>query len=403
MSMPKAVRHINEIRALDALLKTGPMSRADLARELSVTRSTASSIVSSLVGAGFLTEEEPERTGDKNARTGRPGILINLRPEHAIFIGADIAVGRITIVALNLNREPVTSRVIVTKHGRDVEPAAVVDELSAGIRAVLGELPSVQAVRGIAVAVPGLIDRYGNVVRAPLLGWKDVALNELLAASLENIEVSKFDNDANAFAFAHLHSPSLDGPREAVYLLMDAGVGGCVVSDGNILRGASGYAGEIGHMTVGEEGFASITNVRGSLESFVGRQAVLERFRQLGGVETDLAGFIAAVDRGDEPAKSTLLDWAKYLGRACATITSLLNPERIVLGGAVAALLSRARSELLESMRENLLQGSHEALVEVSTMGPEAPATGAALMLHREFFELDPQLVYGATRTSYVL
>ena len=98
MSMPQAVRHINETRALEALFRGGPMSRAELARRLGLTRSTASSIVADLVGAGLVAEDTNEPQ-DRGSRTGRPGQFAP-NTHHAVFIGADIGVGHETVIAV---------------------------------------------------------------------------------------------------------------------------------------------------------------------------------------------------------------------------------------------------------------------------------------------------------------
>ena len=99
--MPSAVRHINEVRILDTLYRQGSASRADLARELGLMRSTVGNLVAGLIGQALV--EETELTGaTPNGRTGRPGQLLQLNPGHSAFIGADLGVGHLSVVAVDL-------------------------------------------------------------------------------------------------------------------------------------------------------------------------------------------------------------------------------------------------------------------------------------------------------------
>ena len=163
MSMPRVVRHINETRVLATLFQTGSMSRADLARALGLTRSTAGNLVSGLVQGGLVLEEQ-EQPVDHGSRTGRPGQYVRLNPSHAVFLGADIGVGRLTVVALDLTARVVGRASKPFDLGR-VDPETVLDRLAALIRSVIAKLPAPGTVQGLGVAVPGLLDHDGNVLR----------------------------------------------------------------------------------------------------------------------------------------------------------------------------------------------------------------------------------------------
>ncbi|PLW76565.1 ROK family transcriptional regulator [Cohaesibacter celericrescens] len=386
MSMPRAVRQANEIRTLDVLLKKGPMSRADLARELSITRATASSLVSALVGAGFLAENS-EVSEERSNRTGRPSIQVALRPQHAIFLGAYITVGRITLSAIDLNANVLAVDVKDYKH-KIATAEHVAEILAKRVQEFTARLPSLDRIRGLNIAVPGLVDLSDTIIRAPMLGWQNVAFKQMVQRHLPDIRVEKLDNDANAFAFEELYMGKRADMREAVYVFIDAGVGGCLVCNGEILRGASGYAGEIGHIIVGEHGYFSPTNVEGTFESYVARGAVLERHKAYGGQANSIFEFITKFEAGEEAAQNTLKDWSYHLGRGIATITSVLNPERIILGGAVARLFPYIETDVVVSMRAHLMPNSMEPIIERSKTGVEAPAIGAARMLHRDYFAL---------------
>ena len=396
MSMPHAVRHINKIRTLDALFRTGQMSRSDLARKLGVTRSTASSIVSDLVQERMVIEDEGEPV-DRGVRTGRPGVYLRLRGAHSIFLGAEIGVGSLRVVAIDLAAKVVHQRTKLFDLERAI-PEAVVSELVALIRAVIHRLPEPNALRGLNVTVPGLLDREGQIFRAPMLRWADVPLLPILRGLLPRISAIEAENDANAFAMAELYRARTSAPGEEIYMFLDAGVGGALMRHGQLLRGYDGFAGEVGHIFVGDEGFVAMGFLPGSLESFVGREAILARCTFHGGMVHSIEEFIAALSAESPSAIATVRDWSQYLGRGLATLTSVFNPARIVLGGPIAALFRFGEPDVMASMRRRLLPSQPLPAVELSPLGAEGPAIGAAAIMHRRMLSFDEDLVFNGVR-----
>jgi predicted NBD/HSP70 family sugar kinase len=391
MSMPSAVRHINEVRVLDVVFRHGRVSRAGIARELGLTRSTAGSIVAGLAEEGLLVEDDSE--DDKSAGTGRPGTFIRLNPRHALFIGADIGVGRISVVAVDFSGGLVSERHFPFEPRGNVA-SAVLEQLARCVRSVAEPLAETYAIKGLCVAVPGVIDKVGTVLRAPFLGWRKVAILQDLTALLPEMPVILAENDANAFAIADSYAAEGRADDTEVYIFLDAGIGGAIMTSGQLLRGEDGYAGELGHMILGEQGFVEVATLAGSFESFIGRDALLARHRHHGGAARDVSDFLAQIAEGDAAAISAMNDWSFYLGRGLAIISSIFNPSRIVLGGPVAGLFRLCEQDVLKNVRRNLLDDHPLPTVEVSELGLEGPAAGAAFMLHREMLSLDEGLIF---------
>ncbi|OCX58195.1 hypothetical protein BFP70_19265 [Thioclava sp. SK-1] len=392
MSMPSTVRHMNETRALETLLHNGEMSRADLARELNLTRSTASSIVTSLIENGHVHEITTDSSdAERVQKTGRPGIRLSLNADRALFLGADIAARRLRLCAVDLLGQVRHLETLETTEDI-LAPDEIVERMGAMIDRYVASVPDVSVVKGVNVSVPGLVDFDGNVLRAPPLGWQRVALRDLLQSRLSRVQVLGLVNDANAFAYADWQARGTATLTDAIYLLLDDGVGGCVVSGGKILQGSDGFAGEIGHMLVGEGGFCNLTNVGGVLENYISRRALLQRYRDLGGVANRLQDFLDALARDEPVAHQVAADWAVYLGRGLANLTVLLNPRRVILGGRGAGVLPFAGGQLTAEISAHLLPATPLPAVEVSTVGPEAPAVGVAKMLHRNYFALRAEL-----------
>jgi predicted NBD/HSP70 family sugar kinase len=393
MSMPRAVRHINEVRILDSLYRNGTTTRSDLARELGLVRSTVGNLVGGMIDQGLVSESAgPGST--PNDRTGRPGQMVQLNPTHSAFIGADIGVGHISVAAVDLLGRPFKSRSVAFEAAHGAVDATIV-AVATVVRAVKKQLPGKQALRGICVTVPGLIDRDGVVLSAPVLGWNSVPVQTLLAAKLKWSGILVSENDANAFAATELYGRSPDASADALFVYLDAGVGGGLVSKGRLLRGHGGYAGEIGHIHLGEQGFDPLTAIQGSFESYVGRNAVLARYKHHGGVGNELEDFVAALSVQAPAALRAISEWAWWLGRGLASLVGVLDPGRIVLGGPVAALYAHAEREVLDSIKKHLVQPFPLPSIEVSKLGTDACAIGGAMILHHGLLSIDERIVYG--------
>ena len=391
MSMPAAVRHFNERRLIEALFRRGPLSRADLGRELQLTRSTAGNLVANLAEVGLVSDgiaTDTKPSGE--TRAGRPGSLVELNGAHAVFLGVEIGVGRIRIVGMDLRAK------IICRTEARFDPDRCVPEDVADILAVqvkrLRSWTDPARSRSLGIAVAGLIAQDGKVIRAPFLRWRDVPLASLLEARLQGFSPIIAENDANAFALAELYQAATAPPTDACFLLLDVGVGGGIVTNGKLVRGRHGSAGEIGHLPLGVGGRTPGSKLPGSLESYVGTEALLIDHRRRGGKEQNLSDLIMAVEKGDALAMTTLASWAEWLGRGLAILAAILDPERFVLGGPAAALLSYCGNAVEQSVRSHLLPSQMIPTIAVSELGEDGPAIGAALMLHRRFISFDTAL-----------
>jgi predicted NBD/HSP70 family sugar kinase len=401
MSMPRAVRHINEVRILNGLYRLEAATRADLARELGLMRSTVGNLVAGMIDQGLVSETAAiGPIGPVAARrSGRPGQFVKLNPAHSAFIGADIGVGHLSVVAVDLRGSVCESRTIVHEPASG-DAEATIGALATLVRAVMKRLPRGQILQGICVTVPGLVDHEGVVLRAPLLRWNAVPVQRLLRAQLKFAGKLTSENDANAFAAAELYGRTTTVDTDALFVYLDAGVGAGMVVDGKLLRGHSGYAGEIGHIHLGERGFDQSAAMKGSFESYVGREAVLALYARHGGGAASLPGLLDAVSNGVPAALRTAEKWAWWLGRGLASLISVLDPGRIVLGGPVAGLYPCAERYVLDSISNHLVQPSPLPGIEVSALGPDACAIGGALLLHRAQLSIDERIVYGGANEA---
>ena len=388
MAMPQVVRHINERRVLEALLRRGAMTRAEIGRELGLTRSTAGNLVTGLTQAGFLKDGFATDKEMGELRAGRPGSLVELNGPHAIFLGAEIGVGRIRIVGIDLRGEVVCRSESGFDPARS-SPIEVVSKLAMEIRK-LGGWSDPAKVRGLGIAVAGLISADGDVIRAPFLNWSNVPLTAIVNERVEGFSRVLVENDANVFAMAEMANANGQAPADAVYVLLDVGVGGGIVSGNVLVRGRHGSAGEIGHLPLvpRDDGGAGF-KLPGSFESVVGIKALLADYRQLGGCSGDLPGFRHALGKGEPAAKEALERWAHQLGRGLAILTAVLDPDRFVLGGPAAVLLDACRMPVEEALRSHLLASQKLPAIALSKLGQDAPAIGSARLLQKQYLSLE--------------
>lgn len=394
MATPRSIRYLNEIRALDALLRAGGMSRADLSRHLGMNRSSVGFIVADLLADGLARERRAPPDPRAARRTGRPGIVVELDPDGAAFLGLEIGVDHLTVVGIDLAAREIVRRTVA--YPTSARPAAtgiaraaeLVEEALASLA-----LPRPR-LRGVCVAVPALV-RDGVVRNGLMLGWRNVPLQSLLRRRLGEVAI-RVENDANAFAFGETYLG--DGTRAdtVAFLLIENGAGGGVVIGGRLHRGASGFAGEFGQLPVGR---GEPVGADGHLERRIGKDAVLARYRAHGAPRSaDLPHLLAALRAREPAAVRTAREWADHLARGLTAITDVLAPGRIVLGGSVAPLYPLVADRVEAAMEAELLEGLPVPRIEVSRLGPEGAAFGGACLLHQSLFAVDEGRVHARER-----
>ncbi|CAM5774485.1 transcriptional regulator [Labrys miyagiensis] len=401
MATPQTVRHLNEIRALNALFRNAGMSRADLARALGLNRSTTGNIITSLMTEGLAVERPGTPRGESAARTGRPGIHVQIDPVGASFLGAEIGVDRLTVVAIDMAAQEI-SRVSIPFPTFAETPDEGIDRMAALIAEVIGRLANPGRIRGLCVALPALLDTDGLVINGLILGWRNVPLKAMIAERIMarfpdlDFDIS-IENDANAFAIAETYRDTTHRSETVAFLLIENGAGGGIVIGGRLFRGSAGLAGEFGQIVLGGPGFYTGRHKPGHLESYIGKDAVLARYRDNGARDdVDIDDLLQALAAGDAAALKTAQAWGQGLATGLIQVTSVLNPGLIILGGSVAPLFPHVAREVEQAMERELLEGFPMPKIETSSLGLEGPALGAALLMHQRMFSIDESAIYAS-------
>lgn len=272
-------------------------------------------------------------------------------------------------------------------------PEDLIGRLVAGLIEVGEELEDAGwEVLGASLGVPGIVSRKAGVVASSpnLPGWRDIPLLQLVR---EAVDIPLYlENDANAAVFGECWAGAGKGRQTVVLLTLGTGVGGGIMSDGRLLRGAEGMAGEIGHLTVEREGLPCPCGNRGCLEQYASATGIVNRYRQLRGDGQDGEITAAAVhslaEGGNRNALRSFREAGLYLGIALASVVNIINPEAIIIGGGVLP----AWDCFMPGAREEMLRRAFQTPAErvellPATLGDRAGFIGAAGLLWQELGE----------------
>jgi glucokinase len=228
-----------------------------------------------------------------------------------------------------------------------------------------------EKVRAITIAAPGPIDIHrGVLVNPPNLPWQDVPL----AAMLSRATGAKvfLANDADMAGLGEFHHGAGRGTRNMVYITWSTGVGGGLIIDGQLRRGAHGTAGEVGHMIIDPNGPLDNCGQRGCLEAFVGGANLA---RETGHPAAEL---FAAAAHGDPHAQMVVKRAARYMGVALISLTNIIDPEMFVIGGGVSRSWSLVQPTMLETLRSSpFIKPARRPRLRRARLGDRAGQVGA--------------------------
>ncbi|MGH9823913.1 MAG: ROK family protein [Blastocatellia bacterium] len=374
---PDTIRNINRYIVLNYVREKGPISRAEIAQETALQRSTVSLIVEDLKAQGLIDEIEGESTG------GRPPTLLQLRAAGAIAIGVDLSTRTTTVATSDLAGRVLDQEEFPT----DPDAKTTLDNIISAINRFLEKEPGIE---GIGISLPGLVDiETGRAHLIPHFGWQDWGLAEEVEAAT-GLPVT-VDNDANALALAELWfgRPEIREVRDFIVVLVEEGLGTGVVFDGQVFHGVAGAAGEFGHMTIGTGAPAVCASGSSECwEAFASERAAVARYmKTCSGCEGDGSkiSFLELIERalkGDPAAKSAFAETAHYLGVGISNLIKGLSPEAVIVGGRIAAVWPLIADDLKMAVEEaSICRGLPSARIIASTLGEYPRLMGALSMV----------------------
>ncbi len=381
------------------------VSRAEIARLLELSRSTVSEIV-----AAWLRTKLVAEVGAGRSNGGRRPIVLEFQDSACFALGVELGATHVGVVQTDLR-------------GRTLawyDRAHPVRDDPDGTRALVAALcdacldqsaqPRSQLV-GIGIAVPSPVDQSKpdalSEVVLPAWGGRSG-----FGALRRRYQVPLWvDNDANLGALAEHWWGVGAEVDDFAYIKIATGVGSGHVIGGQLYRGATGVAGEIGHLAIDPHGGPCVCGLRGCLTTKVGGQALVERTQAMLGEFPDsvlnragitLASIEDAALAGDALALQVCKEAAEYLGIAIAGMLNLMNPTCVIVGGGLARLGELLLAPLREMVKSRTLVSSLDASeIHTSDLGPRAVAIGAATLAVKAALD-QPRLFPAATATTSV-
>ncbi|MCC6441824.1 MAG: ROK family protein [Armatimonadetes bacterium] len=400
----KRMKNSNKAVILDLIRREGCSSRQEMIGQTSLSAGAVSMLVEELIADGWLVEEKTFPAPRQRTGSGRHRVPIKLNPGSAYIIGCEADSDRVEGILIDITEK---KRGWCERLAADVFDAGqVIEHLQSIILCLLDKAPERDRVRGIAVSVPGYVDRDAGVgvqcSRVP--GWRDIPVRRILEGRF-GLPV-EIDNTARMRALAETRYGLGQETRNLMYIHVGPGIGAGMIFGGRLFRGASGSGGEIGHMIISPHGPVCSCGNRGCLQAVASIPAIERKARETlhRDILTRMADLsegnasslhfpqiVQAAREGDKVALTLVEEAAVALGLSVTNTVHLLNPEVVVLGGPITLLGSLLLETVRRVVRTHAIWETSFALkIEMSCLEEDIGARGAAALgletlLHTEF------------------
>lgn len=371
------MQKINRITVLRVLREHSPLSRIELAEKSGLSAPTITRIVKELIDEGIVVE-----AGKAETQRGRTPVLLELNYGELCFIGIQLNRPKTDVVVSNLKGEV---RIYVSDDIDCTDPKSVSAKLSEMVDSALIDGSTCRKnVLGIGVSVSGLVSSDGKtILKSDNLRWENVDMHKVLADYTDLPIV--VENDAKASLLGELWLGNGAEGSTIVFISAGNGVGASLYYDGELLRGAFGAAGEIGHSPIVYGGKQCWCGNRGCLEAYVGLRQVQQEYRML---TSSSRKVLEAYHDGDPVAMELVRRAAEMLGRSILHCAYYVNPDQVIVGGKWLEAGDEFLAILRQTVREGFaLDSSMVPDVSYSSLYPHTEVLAAVGLIINEFFQ----------------
>ncbi|WP_432402096.1 ROK family transcriptional regulator [Wukongibacter sp. M2B1] len=368
---------------LDIIKDKRSISRAEMVKMTNMSPTSVSRIVGSLIDLGLVKETEASSSG-----VGRKAILLDLDLESVMTIGVYINKHIINVGIVNFGGE-ILYQDKIKLNSKDIYPEAIISKACSIIKQTIKDSKiDCSKIIGIGVSLPGIIDsKKGTVIFSASLSWENVNIAKAIENKL-NIKTI-VDNDVKLEALAEsLYGVGKNSGKTAL-VNFGRGVGSALIIDGEIFRGVTNIAGEIGHITIDPNGILCECGRRGCLQTFIVEDNLIEEANKVKEI-VDIKEIFEASHNGENWAVSILERAVTYMCITINNIVCMYNPDTIVLSGS----LIEAYPEILKAVEEKCktliwspLRGTFKILY--SKLKSESDIIGPATLALDTFLSLD--------------
>jgi len=374
-----AVRRWNLSSIFKLIRKRGPISRIELTKISGCSAGTASNHVRTLISKGFVIE-----TKKGISSGGRKPIQLIINPDKAYIFSIEIEVNQIKIVMFDLEIKVIIKNII---------PIIYKDDYKKTLEQVFFEMDKMIKEKnlkldnflGIGVAVPGLIDKVKGVLEfAPNLGWKNVHISEIFKDKYGLPIVLNNEAKAAAIGEREFIYPEISN---MVFVSINEGIGCGIFFNGKLYRGASGNAGEFGHITIDTNGPLCHCGNKGCWETLASENYIVNSYLKLPNSNKELTKkeIYQLGKNGDKKIMEIFKEAGKNIGIGLVNIVNGLSPELIVIGGGIVEIKDYIYEEIIKKLEESALSISYRNVeIEFSELGNLAAVYGLADLIINE-------------------
>ena len=364
-----SLREANRARVVESLKRHGRLTQVELAGSTGLSPATVSNIVKELTASGLLHTSF-------TSRSGRRATLVSLARQLGLVAGVHYSARQLRIAIADATRTVVTqtSLPLPLDHRHDAE----LDRLSILLADLMDSLGgSVADLLAVGLALPAPIDPRTGMVSTPglLRGWEGVDVAASLSARIGR--PAYVDSEANLGGLAEAREGSARAVSSSVFIRVGHSISAGLIVGGDLFRGVNGKAGQIGHVTLDENGPICRCSNRGCLESYAGGPALLSLFPPDDGMRR-IGDLLQAAEAGDGSSRRVIADAGRHIGVAAASLCNLFDPELIVVGGELGLAGEILMAPMRHSLERSALAGLG-GLPEIvgASFGEWAEARGA--------------------------
>lgn len=389
-------RDRNILRVVNTLYNYGPITKKGIVEKTGLSVAKVNSIIISINEAGLAIE-----SGKEESSGGRPSSIYRINPNYRYIVGCELSHTRIHTIIGNLNGEIITDNI---KHfDKSMGKDFIIKTIKDSIKESINESNiKKDKILGVGIAIAGLVNPVeGSSIPFPHhVNWGDISIRKIIQEDF-NLK-SYVENIANAASLAEYTFGIGRGSRNILFIGVGAGVGMGIIINGELYEGATGSAGEFGHITVDVNGplcecgnigcieaIASTKAVVKKAISFI-EQGVISSIKELSGNKIENIDFpliCQAAATGDKLSYNLLDDMGKCLGDGIVSLINLFNPEKIILGDKLNSLCPVVLDSIQNIVQKRALEIPRKATeIIYSGLGINAAVIGATIPLIKNFF-----------------
>ncbi len=406
------VRQINEISVLRIVRDEGPISRSEVARRMGVSKVIIGGIVRRLLGTNILFEIGK---GESTVQGGRRPVMLEFNADAGLAIGIEIHLHRATILVTNMNAEILHEGVV--NFNDNTNPKAILTRIVKSIEKMVVDQEKMNSILGVGIALPGLINyEAGSILTThSLKDWEGFPIKSFFEEALDT--KIYMENDVKTITLGEYHWGAGQHAKNVVYIWLGEGIGAGIIINGDIYRGITASAGEVGYTEISARGinrgkfpilyqdqrrFGEIlttTHLEYALQQAVSANG---RLTLLKGSEITLQSIASAAKNEDSLALDALREFGEILGVLTIGVINLFNPELIIMGGPVIDKCPMVLETAAKSAKADALLLPAEAVeIKAGALKNRAGTLGAVGMVLQDLFK--PPIVNLATYRSLIL